>query len=81
MRARSASELQTHWLAGNGIRLPDLLDFEVRMKAKLTGYDVSECLAHHMIVGIGQHTYGLKKADKVQQACKEALSLLNRVAS
>ena len=56
--------------------MPQLLDFEDRMRLKLIGSDRSECPKDCTIIGIGLYTYGLKKADKVQGACKEALGLL-----
>jgi len=70
---------------GNGLRRlfseksNELADFQYRMRMKLNGYDVSECPPDYLLIGVGHHIYGLKKADKVQHACKEALSLLNRV--
>ena len=62
-----------------GEKADDLADFQYRMHMKLNSYDLSECPHDYSIIGVGHHIYGAKKADKVQQACKEALLLLNRV--
>lgn len=60
-------------------KIEHLMALKERMRLKLNGYDVSECPSDFIIIGIGQHIYGLKKADKVQQACKEALTLLGEI--
>ena len=57
-------------------KMDRLVEFQNKMQMKLMGYDLSECPPHCIIIGIGIHLYGLKKADKVQQACREALDLL-----